>query len=154
MKSNIIKLFILTIILFILFYYVYGFSIVKSNNMYPYFKEGELIIYYKLNKKYNEDEVILTNKNEIYRIIGKEYDIVDIKNNKVLINLNIEENKIYYDTLKCDSSNINYPYKIKQNEYFVLNDNRLNNNDSRCFGSINKSDIKGTIIFKLQVRGF
>ena len=122
---------------------MFGFMIIKSDNMSPSIKPGSLIIYYKLNKEYNKDDVIVK-KNQIYRIIGIKSDNIVINNNQLFINEIKEEDKIYYDQT--------IEYHLSDNEYFALNDNRRNINDSRSFGIISKID--GLVIAKIQIRSF
>jgi len=149
---NILKILVILIIMYLLLFYVFGFYIVKNNNMNPSIKSGTLLIYYRLDKKYNNTDVIVTNNN-IYRIIGTYKDNIEI-NNIVLVNSIKEEGDIYFSTYKDDNSKIKYPLKVNKDEYFVLNDYRLDKNDSRKFGSINKNKIKGKVILSIQVRGF
>ena len=150
---SIIKIISIVIIIFLLVFYIFGFYIVKSNNMNPSIKSGTLLIYYRLNKNYDRLDVIIA-KDNIYRIIGKYKDKVEIQNNIVLINGIKEEGNVFFSTYKNDTSKIKYPYNIRKNEYFVLNDYRVDNNDSRSFGSIKEKNIKGKVIGSIQIRGF
>ena len=150
---SIIKVLLISIIIYLLCFYIFGFYIVKSNNMNPSIKNGSLLIYYRLNKKIDRLDVIVSN-NQIYRVVGINKDKIDIKNNIVLVNDMKEEGDIYFSTYKVDTSKINYPLEIGKNEYFVLNDYRTDNNDSRSFGVIKKNNIKGKVIGSIQIRGF
>jgi len=38
--------------------------------------------------------------------------------------------------------------ELKEDEYFVLGDNRLISKDSRSFGTVKKENIKGQVIFR------
>ena len=140
----IIKLLVISILLFVCFY-MFGFKIIKSNNMSPSFKPGTLVIYYKLNKEYKRDDVISID-NKIYRVMGVYKDKIKIENNQLFINEIKEEDKIYFDK--------NLSYYLNKDEYFILNDNRRNTNDSRVFGKININIIDGLIIAKIQIRDF
>ncbi len=150
---SIIKIISFIIVLYLLTFYIFGFYIVKSNNMNPSIKSGTLLIYYRLNKKYDRLDVIVA-KNNIYRIIGKYKDKIEIQNNIVLVNGIKEEGDVFFSTYKNDTSKIKYPYEIRKDEYFVLNDYRVDNDDSRSFGTIKEKDIKGKVIGSIQIRGF
>ena len=150
---SIIKIISIIIIIFLLVFYIFGFYIVKSNNMNPSIKSGTLLIYYRLNKKYEKLDIIISNNN-IYRVVGTYKDKIDIQNNIVLVNGIKEEGDVYFSTYKVDTSLVEYPIKINKNEYFVLNDYRKDNNDSRSFGVINNNSIKGKVIGSIQIRGF
>ena len=140
----IIKVLIISIII-VICTHIFGFQIIKSNNMNPIIKPGCLILYYKLGHEYKKDDVITINK-QIYRVIGVYKDIIKIENNQLFINDVKEEDKIYYD------KKLNY--HLNKDEYFVLNDNRKDINDSRSFGIINTKKINGIVIAKIQIRNF
>ena len=150
---SIIKILLISIIIYLLLFYIFGFYIVKANNMNPSIKSGSLLIYYRLSKTIDRLDVIVSN-NKIYRVVGINKDNIDINNNIVLVNGMKEEGDIYFSTYKVDTSNINYPLKIGNNEFFVLNDYRTDNNDSRRFGLIHKKNIQGKVIGSIQIRGF
>ena len=150
---NIIKVLSIGNILYLLTFYIFGFYVVKSNNMNPSIKSGSLLIYFRLSQKYDNNDVIIVN-NQIYRIVGKYKDKIDIQNNRLVINGIKEEGNVYFNTYKGNDSKINYPIEINKDEYFVLNDYRLDKNDSRLFGSIKKKNIVGKVIGNIQIRGF
>ncbi len=149
----IIKVLLIVIVLFIIFKYVFGIHVVKTVNMFPSIKPGELVIYYKLNKEYYNNDVIVYNNN-LYRIVGISNDDINIENGNLIINNFEEENEIYFNTNIDSKTNIKYPYIVKENEYFIMNDYRLELNDSRLFGSISKNKIDGLIIASIQIRDF
>lgn len=43
---------------------------------------------------------------------------------------------------------------LKDDEYFVLNDYRSNDKDSRTYGVVKKCDMKGKLLFLLRRRSF
>ena len=149
----IIKILLLLIVLFIIFKYVFGIYVVKSVNMFPGIKPGQLIIYYKLNKDYYNKDIIVYNNN-LYRIVGINNDEINIDNGSLVINNFEEENEIFFNTNIDDDSIIKYPYIVKENEYFIMNDYRIDSNDSRLFGPISKNKIDGLLIASIQIRDF
>ena len=84
-----------------------------------------------------------------------ENDVVDIREDgKLLINGFIEDREVYYETLKDVKSDIVFPYEVQKDEVFLINDYRKVIGDSRTYGGINKEDIKGKVIGKIQIRDF
>ena len=150
---SIIKLLVISITTYLLLFYIFGFYIVKSNNMNPSFKSGSLLIYYRLNKEIEKLDVVIV-KGKIYRVIGTYKDEIDIANSIVLVNGMKEEGDVFFSTYKNETSNINYPLKIGKDEYFVLNDYRKEVSDSREFGLVKKAQIEGKIIGNIQIRDF
>ena len=150
-----IKVFVIVAIFVITFTFIYGIKRIKSVEMYPNIKAGDLILYYRLERIYNTGEVVLVehdNKITIMRIVARSGEIVDIKDGKILVNNIVEEKEAFYKTEKNKKAEISYPYTVEEGKYFVAYDYRLNKNDSRTFGTISTNDIKGRVIGKLQIR--
>ncbi len=162
LKKNIIYLLIkigfVLLIIYLLFFQIFGLQVVNNEGMKPSLKEGSLVLYYRFDKKYMRGDVVsasINNKNNIYRVLGVEGDTIDITNDGiVLINGVMENNELTYSTLVDSNSDIKYPYKLNKDEIFLINDYRLAINDSRTYGAINKKDINGKVIAKLQIRDF
>ena len=71
-------------------------------------------------------------------------DTVEIKNGKIYVNdEEIEEEYAYGQTSDYDK------ITLKDDEYFILGDNRPISKDSRYFGPVKEDEIIGKIIFRL-----
>lgn len=82
---------------------------------------------------YNGEEIEV-----VKRVIGLPGETILIKGDKVYINGNLlEEPYALYDHLGDD----NLEVQIKENEYFVMGDNRYESGDSREYGAILKENI-------------
>ena len=99
--------------------------------------------------------VFLPNGNEhthyyIKRVVAVPGDTVQIAGGKLYINENPEEDADKYDLME-DAGVAENPLTLKEDEYFVLGDNRNNGEDSRSgnIGPLNKSLIEGRAWFKL-----
>ncbi len=113
--------------------------------MYPTLKNGEIAIIKKYNLQLNYNDIVVIKKNDkiiIKRIIGMQNDEIEMSeflfiNGKKYDELPIVKNKI-----------LNGKFLLKENEYFVLGDNRGNSIDSRFeeIGIINKNEIIGIVI--------
>lgn len=64
----------------------------------------------------------------------------------------IEENP--YETYAAKKGTVKYPLQLKEDEYFILNDFRELTTDSREQGAIQKSQIKGKLLFLMRRRNF
>lgn len=150
-----IKLFITAGIIFLVLQFIIGIHIYYGNNMYPKIEDGSLCIINKLDKNYYSELVVAykhNNQTKLGRIIGQPGDKIIINDNgHVLVNGNILMEKIFYNTLPSD---IEYPYIVPENQYFILNDYREDLTDSRTFGAIPEEDIIGQIYLIIQRRGF
>lgn len=147
---------LLLITLYIVFNYIFGLVKMNGIQMNPKITDGDLILYYRIPKEYNVEDLIITNinnKDYILRIVAIEGQTVDItENGELLIDNHTLEEEIYYKTYKADDSNIIFPYKVEKDKVFLLGDFRTNTEDSRKFGTIEKSKLKGKIISILRNR--
>ena len=81
----------------------------------------------------------------IKRVIGKEYDLIEISNSGILY-----LNNVIQDYPKIDTTNLNVKeWLIPSGEYFVLGDNLSSSSDSRIYGTIDQKNIVGKAWLKI-----
>lgn len=128
---------------------------VNGDSMYPYLKEGEVLILNKLDKSFNRFDIVVINSNNtkiIKRIIGLPGETISYKDCKLYINDEAVEDFVKECSTEDFSLDGLYNYAIiPENYYFVMGDNRKNSSDSRDFrvGLISKSQIEGTTSIRL-----
>lgn len=134
-------------------YMVYGSS------MDPTFKDSDYLIVDQISKRFEDpkrESVIIivypnnTSKFFIKRLIGLPGETIQIKNGEVKIyneenkeGFTLKEPYVLYD--KKEDLNIT----LKNNEYFVMGDNRAESFDSRYWGPLDKKYIVGRPILRL-----
>jgi len=152
----IVKIAILMIIFCSLWIWVGNVYITHDNNMYPHIKDGDLIVTYKL-QGYIIDDIVLyqtSRGNKVGRIVAKPGDIVEItEDGYYAINGILPYENVFYDTLPSDSSEIEYPYTVPEGEYFILNDMREIQTDSRKYGSVSEDAFLGKVVMIARHRG-
>lgn len=121
---------------------------VDGDSMYNTLNDNDIVLLSKLSSIDRFDIIVLkendNNATIIKRVIGIPGDKVKIRNSKIYINNKIIEDEYAYgETSDYDE------ITLGDDEYFVLGDNRLISKDSRYFGAIKKSDIKGKAVFRL-----
>lgn len=129
---------------------------VDGTSMYPTLNNNEILLLKKYDKKIKRfDVVVLKYKNEklIKRVIGLPGENVKYENNKLYINNKYIKEK-FIKNIDTDDFNIEEilndgEFKIPNNYYFVVGDNRNNSIDSRIIGLINKKNIKGKTDFAI-----
>lgn len=150
----VLKLACIFIIFFLLTHFVFGIHRFSDNNMFPNVKDGDLVITYKLEKPSFNDVITYkdaSGKLSCARVIGMPNETVSIENNRVFINGAAISETIPYDT---PEGKMNRSVTVQENELFILNDYRVNIQDSRTYGPIEQKDMDGVVIFILRRRNF
>ena len=121
---------------------------VDGDSMKNTLKNGDILLLYKLSSIDRFDIIVLDeekdNEKIIKRVIGLPGETVAIKKGKIYINDKVIDDEYAYG----ETSDYN-KVTLKDDEYFILGDNRLISKDSRYFGPIKEKEIKGKIVFRL-----
>lgn len=151
-----IKIVSLCLIISFVFTFIFGMYRVNDISMIPNISPGDMILFYRLDKDLSVGEAVVYSykkENKIARIVAMSGDIVNIDEKGLVVNNSHQyEPKIYKETLPFKDG-IKYPVKLKENEIFLLADNRDKTFDSRLFGPVEKKYIKGKIFTLLRRRG-
>ena len=141
-KDNYSYILIIIVILLIRTYIVTPIR-VNGTSMYPTLKQNEIMILNKIGLKSGIDRfdivVVKTDKTRIIkRVIGLPGESVMYEDGKLYINGKYVEDSYSLSETK-DFENI----VLKEDEYFVLGDNREVSKDSRMIGPVKKEQILG-----------
>lgn len=144
-KKYICRIVILGVIIFIINTFFYQICFVNGKSMQPTLKSGQMLLIkkYKLNLQNNDIIVVKKNNNIIIkRLIGLPNDTIKI-DNYVYVNGNKND-----DLLITQKGIIENEVCLKDDEYFVLGDNREYSIDSRSkeIGMIHKNEIIGKVV--------
>ncbi len=127
---------------------------VLGNSMHPTYKNGEMLMANKLLYRFSKPQrgdVIIFKYSEtqdfIKRIIGLPGDKVMLKDGKIHINGTMLDESNYLNssiyTNGGDYLKEGETVTLPEDKYFVCGDNRPHSSDSRVFGPIESSRIKG-----------
>ena len=148
------RLCFMAVFIYVLFWRLFGIKLVETDDMKPRISGGDLLFYYRLAEEYHLDDILvfdMNGKEEVSRLIAVGGDTVDLSRDGVLsINDNtIIESDIFYVTMPYQGG-IDFPVKLAQDEVFVLCDYREGAMDSRYYGPVKLSQIKGSAIFVIR----
>lgn len=128
---------------------------VSGNEMFPAVKDGDLVIAFRLQADYAKDDVVvyeLDGEIRVGRIAARETDTVTLSDSGImLVNGTTQSGEIIYPTYAKEG--MEYPYTVPQGHVFILGDYRTTATDSRDFGPVPMSDLKGKVITILRRRG-
>lgn len=151
-----IKLAAVCLALWIIFTFVFGIAQMKGETMYPRIRDGDLMLYYRLEGAYAVGDVVTFKIDDVRytaRVVAMDGDIVIItEDGKLMVNGNVQEEEIFYPTEEIPGG-VSYPYIVEVDSYFVLCDFRTAGTDSRSFGAIERKDFDGKVITILRRRG-
>jgi signal peptidase I len=153
---EIIKIVIIALLIVVpIRYFLFQPFIVRGQSMEPNFENGDYLIIDELSLRFRNPqrgEVVVfkypknPSQRYIKRIIGLPGETVEIKDGKVLM-----ENKVLdeseYLTFNLETSGA-IQLTLKENEYFVLGDNRISSSDSRQWGPLKKENLIGRVYFR------
>lgn len=133
--------------------------VVSGSSMVPTFENGNYLIVdkisYRLGEPQRDDVVIFKYPNDhkkffIKRIIGLPNETVDIKGSVVTITNDKYPRGFTLDEpyVKNTSDNETH-FELKDNEYFVMGDNRSGSSDSRSWGAVDRRLITGRAFFRV-----
>lgn len=137
------------------FSFIFGIFRYEDSSMYPMVKAGDLVVYYRLDKKYSASDTIVLKQDKEYqvrRVIAVGGDIVNITEDGLSINGALQnESSIYEETLRYDTD-VEFPLTVPEGCVFVLGDSRERSVDSRMYGCIDAKETCGKVITLIRRR--
>lgn len=132
--------------------------IVNGDSMKPTFKSGDYLIIDEISYRINEPQrgqVVVfrlpsnTKRFLIKRIVGLPGETIAINGSKISITKTNQQSIQLNETYIEENFSSYGTWTLKDNEYFVLGDNRNNSSDSRAWGILNKDLIVGKTFLRL-----
>ena len=158
---------VLLVVMVVILRNVMGTVLVKGSSMEPNFNHGDFVFINKLSTSIGAPDygdVVICKLDEgscyeniIKRVIGlpgDEIDIVENEDDEDVYDLYVNGEYIEEDFLgepMMTDGNIEYPFEVPENSYFVMGDNRNESLDSRreSVGAIHKDDLMGKVVLRL-----
>lgn len=137
--------------------------VVRGASMEPTFHNNEYLIIYELPYHFQNpargDVIVFkypndTSQHYIKRVIGLPGETIEIQNNQIKIyNEQHPEGFLLEEDYLKDITHGTIKQTLKEDEFYVLGDNRDNSSDSRRWGPLNKKYITGRAILRLWPTG-
>ncbi len=126
---------------------------VTGTSMEPTLSGNEIVLCSKLRQAKRGDIIALYYNKKVLlkRVIAVTGDSVDIdENGRVKLNGQILDEP-YISVAALGECDIEFPYTVKENRWFVMGDNRVSSVDSRysAFGCVPDENILGVVWFRL-----
>lgn len=150
-----LKIILIILVLAVIFTFMFGLYRNTDSSMAPSIKDGDLIIFYRLDKDYAaRDTVVLEFEGErqVRRVAAAAGDTVDITEDGLFINGALQqEEEIYMPTERYDNG-VTFPITLSEGQIFVLGDRRENAADSRVYGAVEVKDTLGKVMLIVRRR--
>ena len=154
-RALLIKIAVIIGAALLLFNFVYGLHYSRDPSMHPSVKDGDLMIFYRWNKKYRAGDLVLLafqGKKQVRRVVATAGDTVDITEDGLLVNGALQQEPGIYQQTRRYAQGIPFPVTLGEGQVFVLGDARENATDSRIYGPVNIKDTQGGVITNLRRR--
>lgn len=144
-----LEIFGVLLILLILSNFIIGVSTVNGNSMHPGLRDGQIVFYLRIGSHYEIGDVVWlkmpSGERYVKRVVALEGDEVSIKDGRLYVNGELESQDYVHGTTEKMEGIVEYPYTVEPGKVFVIGDNREHSVDSRVFGAVVKSQIKGKL---------
>ncbi len=153
----VIKLMIFAVAGIILLTYVFGLTRNASLNMQPAFRDGDLVMYYRLDRTFTAGDVIVIRYREktyLERVIASAGDTVDITADGLSVNGSLLQEPYRRGETTPFEGEVTFPLTVPEGELFVLGDDREQSVDSRMFGCVRCEDVGGKVVGLFRRRNF
>lgn len=149
---------IVGIVLVAIFILTVPFGIYRSSemDMYPAIKDGDLVIFDRMDKNYVKSDVILLQykgNKQARRVVAIAGDEVNITEEGLFINGYLQQEHDIYEKTRRYDNDVEFPIRLKKGEVFVLGDGRQNATDSRVYGRVRIKDTLGKSMTIIRRRG-
>jgi len=143
---------IIFFIVVVIFNVFIGVSRVDGNSMEPTLQNGDVVFFLRIGSDYQDGDVVFARmpSGEYYvkRVIATEGEVVDLKDGVLYVDGVPEEGDYILGITEAQDGIVVYPYTVEEGKYFMVGDNREGSMDSRSFGALLESSIKGKLVLR------
>lgn len=137
--------------LFLVLRFLIGVGWVSGQSMYPALNDGAAVVYFRPVRRFEAGDIVSVKMayGEYYikRVAALPGDTVDIRDGQLLINGSADP----WASGRTEplEGGVEYPLTVPEGRLFVVGDNRGASVDSRSFGPVAFSQIRGRIFFHI-----
>lgn len=140
----------------LIFTFMFGIYRCTDPSMVPSIKDGDLVIFYRVDKLYTNSDVTVADydgRKIALRVVARAGDEVDIRDEGLYINGSLQLESNIYEITHRYAEGVEFPLTVGKGQIFVLGDSRENSTDSRIFGPVDIDRTYGKVIAVIRTRG-
>ena len=129
------------------FSFVFGLMRVTDSSMEPRFQDGDLVMFFRMDKNYDAGDVAVFEYNGFLtsgRVIAVGGDTVNIDSKGLIVNGAYQQEQNILDETTQVADGVTFPLTVPQDSVFLLGDNRDEAVDSRIVGCVPNQQTLGT----------
>ena len=150
------KGFVLIALFWVLFGVCFGIHRISGPAMSKRLEDGDLVLYSRMANEYQGGDVVIYDhdgKTYVSAILSKANDLIEIDSyGRLHLNGAQVSDDIVFTPEQKDLAGATSTFRVPANSYYVLNEDLNSMEDSRSFGAISSTSIKGKIIGVLRTR--
>jgi signal peptidase I len=149
------ELAVILLLILVGYAFIFGMYRCHDNAMTPSVKDGDLAVYYRLDKDYRVNDVVALKQDSemtVRRVAAIAGDTVDFKQGKLVLNGVIQNEDYAFGETEQFTVGPEFPLQVPAGMVFVLGDAREHSSDSRVYGCVPIDDTYGTVVMILRRR--
>jgi signal peptidase I len=153
--SLLIKIGVIAGVAAIVFTFVYGLHRSAEPDMNPSVKDGDLALFYRLDRNYVAGDLLTLNfggERQIRRVVAVAGDTVDITADGLVVNGALQQEPLAYGKTERYADGAPLPVTLEEDQVYVLGDSRENATDSRIYGAVDTKDTQGKVVTIIRRR--
>lgn len=155
-RAFLVKLAAVALAGWVLLGWVFGVAVMEGEGMYPRIRDGDLMVFYRLQQSYAIGDVVTFVRDgtrHTGRVVAQGGDTVDLSDEgELLVNGSVQDEQIFYPT-EATGESVELPCEVPEGSVFLLGDFRTNATDSRAYGPVDTRELEGKVLTILRRRG-
>lgn len=148
----------IAVIFFALMMFVFGVIVNTGARMEPSFQDQDIVVYYRLAKDMTAGETVVYRNSYGAKVTGRIVavggDTVEIDERGLKVNGYYQADEHAVGETVLFEQGVIFPVTLSAGQYFILCDDRSQEDDSRTLGPLTEAQIEGRIMLLLRHREF
>lgn len=140
-----------------IFTFLFGITRVKDMDMTSSVREGDIVVYNRLEKDYLWWECAVVEYGgelQVRRVVATAGDTVDVTEEGLKVNGYLQSERYITEQTRRYAEGIDFPVSLGEGQIFVLGDARYDATDSRIYGPVDEKDTLGKVMLVIRRRDF